>query len=303
MTIDELLKAMPVTVRKMEIAVVNAVDPAIFKMAETALEKSLCTFHFFGPDKVMRNAMKEASFSFSEDDRVTFSDASDEVDASRKAVRQVSEKKAQVLMKGMVPTSVLLKAVLHKTEGLRTGKVLSHLAGFHLPAYHKMLFLSDSAMNIAPGLDEKKQIIENATGAIRSMGISHPKVAVVAAVETVNPAMQATTDAALLTQMNRRGQITDCIVEGPLGFDNAVNQSAADSKGISSPVAGDADLIVVPTIEVGNILYKSFTYFGNAIVGGMLVGAKAPIVLTSRTDSIESKLFSLVMAIRSAESN
>lgn len=301
MTIEELLDTFPVRTSTMEVAVAHAVDPGIFQMAAAALEQGLCRFHFFGPDQDMKKAMKEGGFTYSDSAMVRFSDATDETDAARKAVRQVAEAKAHVLMKGMVPTSVLLKAVLSKPEGLRTGKVLSHLAGFHIPNYHKMLYMTDAAMNIAPGLDEKKQMIENSASAMVKMGVEMPKVAVIAAVETINPAMQATVDAAMLTQMNHRGQIKGCLVEGPLGFDNAIDQKAAKSKRIISPVGGDADLLVVPSIEVGNILYKSFTYFGGAVVGGMILGAKAPIVLTSRTDSIDSKLFSLAMALSSTD--
>ena len=164
-----------------------------------------------------------------------------------------------------------------------------------------MLFRStDAAMNIAPDLEQKAQIIKNAVQVAHSIGIDVPKVAPLAAVEVVNAAMQATLDAAALTMMNKRGQITGCIIDGPLALDNAVSQIAAEHKGIRSEVAGEADILLVPAIEVGNVLYKSLIYFANAKVGAVISGAKAPIVLTSRADTAESKLYSLALALCSA---
>jgi phosphate butyryltransferase len=296
MNLEALKQAISLREKRAVIAVANAVDASVFRAAQLALNESLAEFHFIGDLNEMTAAMEEADFS-ADENMVAFIDCRDAEEASERAVRLVSEGKADVLMKGMVSTSVLLKAVLHKEFGLRSGNVLSHVAGFTLPDREKMLFLTDAAMNIAPSLSEKVQIVENAVAALNQMGITDPKVAVLAAVETVNPAMQATTDAALLTQMNKRQQITNCIIDGPLGFDNAVSMESARKKQIESPVAGEADLLVAPQIETGNALYKSFTYIGRGIVGGIVVGAKAPIILTSRTDSEESKLFSLAMAV------
>ncbi|WP_147802858.1 bifunctional enoyl-CoA hydratase/phosphate acetyltransferase [Alkalicoccus halolimnae] len=296
MNLEALKQAIALKEHKAVIAVANAVEASVFRAAQIALDESLAEFHFIGALNEMTAAMEEADFS-ADENTVVFIDCRDEAEASEKAVRLVSEGKADVLMKGMVSTSILLKAVLHKEYGLRSGNVLSHVAGFTLPDREKMLFLTDAAMNIAPSLPEKVQIVENAVAALNQMGIENPKVAVLAAVENVNPAMQATVDAALLTQMNKRQQITNCIVDGPLGFDNAVSLEAARKKQIESPVAGEADLLLAPQIETGNALYKSFTYIGRGVVGGMIVGAKAPIILTSRTDSEESKLFSLAMAV------
>lgn len=278
------------------VAVANAVDPSIFRAADAAIKDSMADFQFIGPLDEMASAMEEASFS-ADEDHCTFIDCESEKEAAEIAVKLVSQGKSDVLMKGMIPTSTLLKAVLHKEYGLRSGKILSHLAGFQIEGREKLLFLTDSAMNIAPDLKEKVQIVDNAVYAISQMGFEDIKVAVLAAIETVNPAMQATLDGAVLTQMNRRGQIANCTVEGPLGLDNAISAKAAKQKKIDSPVAGAADILVVPQIETGNILYKSFTYVGGATVGGMIIGARAPIILTSRTDSEESKLFSLAMAI------
>ena len=182
-----------------------------------------------------------------------------------------------------------MKAVLNKEWGLRKGSVLSHVAAFEVPNYDRLIFVTDAAMNIAPDVTQKAAIIQNTVEVARAIGIDLPKVAPIAAVEVVNPAMQATIDAAMLTQMNRRGQIKNCVVDGPLALDNAVSQIAAEHKGIVSDVAGKADILLVPTIEAGNVLYKSLVYFADAKVGAMIAGAKAPIVLTSRADSAETK--------------
>ncbi|SER48581.1 bifunctional enoyl-CoA hydratase/phosphate acetyltransferase [Salipaludibacillus aurantiacus] len=279
------------------IAVAHATDPTVFESAEKALEKNLASFIFTGPESEMEKALNEASFTFRDDTRVSFVNTDSDKESALTAVEIVKQDKARVLMKGMVSTSILLKAVLNKENGLRTGKILSHLAGFSLPGRDRLLFITDAAMNITPDLKEKVQIIDNAVYAVNKMGVDKPKVAVIAAVETVNPAMQATVDGAALTQMNRRNQIKGCEVDGPLGFDNAVSRTASSQKGITSEVAGNADILLVPGIETGNVLYKSLTYFGQAVVGGMIVGAKAPIVLTSRSDSADSKLFSMAMAL------
>jgi phosphate butyryltransferase len=204
-------------------------------------------------------------------------------------------------MKGNVSTAILLKAVLNKEYGLRTGRILSHVAIFEVPGFSKFTIVTDAAMNLEPDLQQKEQIVVNAVKIARSIGIDKPKVAALAAVEIVNPAMQATIDAASLTLMNKRGQIKDCLIDGPLALDNAISLEAAKHKGIESDIAGQADILLVPTIDVGNVLYKSLVYFAKASVGAVIAGAKAPIVLTSRSDSSESKLYSLALAICSSE--
>lgn len=216
--------------------------------------------------------------------------------AARKAVELVSSGQADMVMKGLVDTATILKAVLDKEKGLRTGKVLSHVAVFDVPALQRILIVTDAAMNIAPDLMAKKQIIENAVQVAKAIGIETPKVAPVAAVEVVNPDMQPTLDAAALTLMNKRGQIKGCIIDGPLAIDNALSEEAAKHKGIESPVAGKADIILVPNIESGNVMYKTLTYTSNSKNGGIIAGAAAPVILTSRADSPESKLFSIALA-------
>lgn len=212
------------------------------------------------------------------------------------SVKMVSEKKAEIVMKGHLSTSSLLKAVLNKEWGLRSGELLSHLALFEVESYHKILGLTDAAMNIAPDLKGKVSIIKNAVNYMHKLGLEKPKVAVLSAVETVNPDMKSSMEAAALSKMAERGQITGCIIDGPFAFDNAVSEKSAKLKNIQSPVAGDADLVVCDDLDASNALYKSFIYFAKAKCAAVIVGAAAPIVLTSRADSDETKLNSIALA-------
>jgi phosphate butyryltransferase len=212
------------------------------------------------------------------------------------AVRMVSSKKADVLMKGKIGTSTLLKAVLNKEWGLRTGNLLSHFALFEVATYHKVIAVTDVAMNIAPNLKEKIAILNNSVACLNRLGYEMPKVAVLGAVEMVNENMEATLDAALLSKMNQRDQIRNCIIDGPLAFDNAVSIESARHKGIRSEVAGDTDLLLMPDIEVGNVLYKSLVFFAKADVASIILGAAVPIILTSRSDSEKAKFDSILLA-------
>ena len=220
----------------------------------------------------------------------------DPVKAVETAVRIVHEGSADVLMKGGCSTAQLLKGVLNREWGLRKGELLSHFALFEIPAYHKLLGITDVAINIAPNLPDKVAILNNAVAFFHLLGISCPKVAVIAAVETVNDQMPATVDAAKLALMNRENQILNCLVEGPMAFDAAISKESALHKNLISDVAGDADLLVMPEIEAGNILYKALAYFANSRVASVILGASAPIVLTSRSDSEEAKLNSILLA-------
>lgn len=212
------------------------------------------------------------------------------------AVKMASSKQAEILMKGKVGTSTLLKSVLNREWGLRTGKLLSHFALFEVETYHKLIAVTDVAMNIAPNLQEKIAIINNSIDCLHKLGIALPKVAVLGAVEMVNENMSATLDAALLSKMNQRDQIKGCIIDGPLAFDNAVSVESARHKGIKSEVAGDTDLLLMPDIEVGNVLYKSLVFFAKAKVASVILGAAVPIVLTSRSDSEQAKYDSILLA-------
>jgi phosphate butyryltransferase len=199
-------------------------------------------------------------------------------------------------MKGKVGTSTLLKCVLNKEWGLRTGNLLSHFALFEVDTYPKVIAVTDVAMNIAPNLQDKIAIINNSVSCLVRLGYKMPKVAVLGAVEMVNENMEATLHAALLSKMNQRDQIRNCIIDGPLAFDNAVSLESAQLKGIRSEVAGDTDLLLMPDIEVGNVLYKSLVFFAKAKVAAVILGARVPIVLTSRSDSEQAKYDSILLS-------
>ena len=225
-----------------------------------------------------------------------FVESKDPMEAIVTSVKMVHDGKADVLMKGKVGTSDMLRSVLNKDYGLRTGNLLSHFAYFEVETYHKLIAVTDVAMNIAPNLTEKIGILNNSVRVLNNLGIECPKVAVLGAVEKVNTDMDATLDAALLSKMNQRDQILNCIVDGPLAFDNAVSVESAKHKEIKSEVAGDTDLLLMPDIEVGNVLYKTLVFFAKAKVASMIVGASAPIVLTSRSDSEQAKFDSILLA-------
>ena len=221
---------------------------------------------------------------------------SDEVGRSAQiAVSLVKNGEADILMKGFLTTSDLMRAVLDKEHGLRKGQLLSHVAFFQSPYYHKLLGVTDVAMNIAPDLEEKAHIIRNAVEACHQLGIDCPKVAVAAAVETVNPKMEATVHAALLKEMNCNGELTGCILDGPFAVDIAIDKHAAEHKGIKSEVAGDCDIILAPDIEAGNMFYKALNFLGGASSASVIMGALAPIVLTSRSDDETTKLLSIAL--------
>ncbi|MCK5667070.1 MAG: bifunctional enoyl-CoA hydratase/phosphate acetyltransferase, partial [Thiotrichaceae bacterium] len=228
--------------------------------------------------------------------KIEIIDKKDKADAVETAVRLIRQASAQILMKGNVATAVLLKGVLNKEWGLRTGNILSHLALFELKGYHKLLGVTDVAMNIAPDLKEKIGIINNSVKFLIKIGILNPKVAAISAAETVNQSMPSSIDAAVISKMSERNQISNCIIDGPLAFDNAISKESADHKGILSQVAGDADLLLMPNVETGNVLYKSLSFYADAGIAAVILGAKAPIVLTSRSDSEESKLNSIYLA-------
>ena len=223
--------------------------------------------------------------------------------AVEKSVKMVSSKEADLLMKGLVKTSSLLKAVLDKEWGLRTGSLLSHLFLFEVPVLQgRVVGISDGGMNTYPDLNAKVKIIENAAACYHKIGVPQPRIAVLAAVETVNPDMPATLDAAALAKMNERGQIKGCLVDGPLALDNAISEESARIKGLSSPVAGSADMLLVPDIEAGNLVGKVLLYMTGGRGAGVVLGAKKPIVLTSRFDSMETKLLSIALGALTARS-
>lgn len=223
-------------------------------------------------------------------------DEKDAENACRLAVALVREGEADILMKGLVSTAPLLRAVLDRRQGLRKAPLLSHAALFEIPAYHKLLTVTDAAINLEPGLGEKASIVRNAVEIYHRLGIAEPRVAAIGPIETVNPKIPSTVDAKKLSQLNESGKLGGCLVSGPLALDNAVSREAARHKGISSPVAGDADILLAPDLDCGNVLYKSLIFLGNSTSAAVVMGATVPIVLTSRADSERSKLMSIALA-------
>ena len=226
-------------------------------------------------------------------------DAEHSVDSAKRAVELVKEGRAEVLMKGSLHSDELLSAIVSR-DGLRTGRRVSHVFVMDVPTYHKVLVVTDAAINIAPTLEDKVDICQNAIDLVNSLRqdkSDKPKVAILAAVETVTSKMPATIDAAALCKMAERGQIKGGILDGPLAFDNAISAEAAKTKGIKSPVAGDPDILLVPDLEAGNMLAKQLTFLANADSAGLVLGAKVPVVLTSRADSVRSRIASCAVAM------
>ena len=214
-----------------------------------------------------------------------------------KAVELLREAKAELLMKGSLHTDELMAAVVSRDGGLRTARRISHVFVMDVPTYHKVLIVTDGAINIAPTLEDKVDICQNAIDLAVSLGRQRPKVAILAAVETVTSKMPATIDAAALCKMSERGQITGAVLDGPLAFDNAISKDAAETKHIHSEVAGDPDILVAPDLEAGNILAKQLSFLANADSAGLVLGARVPIILTSRADSVRSRIASCAIAM------
>ncbi|MCU0975965.1 MAG: phosphate acetyltransferase [Steroidobacteraceae bacterium] len=227
-------------------------------------------------------------------------DAAHSHDSAARAVEIVRQGGAELLMKGSLHTDELLGAVLARDSGMRTGRRVSHVFIMDVPTYHKVLVVTDAAINIAPTLEDKVDICQNAIDLAIGIGVARPKVAILAAVETVTSKMPATIDAAALCKMAERGQIMGGILDGPLAFDNAISREAALTKGIDSEVAGDPDILVVPDLEAGNILAKLLSFLANADSAGLVLGARVPIILTSRSDSIRSRVASAAVAMLAA---
>lgn len=279
---------------KQRIAVAAAEDEPVLKSIKAAMGNEIITPVLVGDKAEIEKIAQSIDFNLDGVEIIHNEKGANE--SAKIAVSLVKKGEADVLMKGFVSTGALLKAVLDKENGLRKGSVLSHVAFFESPYYHKLLCVTDVAMNIAPDFDTKVHILNNAVEACHKIGISCPKVAVIAAVEVVNPKMEATVHAAMLKTMSDRKQLKGCIVDGPLAIDNAVDKHAAEHKGIVSDVAGDCDVILVPQIEAGNMFYKALNFLGGATTAAVIMGAAVPIVLTSRSDTEASKMLSIALA-------
>jgi len=280
---------------KARVAVANAVDASVLEAVVRADADEVADAVLVGPEARIRSAAEQAGVDLSICEIV---DAPDELSAAAKAVELVASGSADVLMKGYIHTDDLLRALLDREKGLRTGSLISHVFIAEVPGREGLLFISDGAMNIAPDLEAKAAITLNAVHVARLFGVEEPRVAALAAAELVNPKMPATLEAAVLEKMAERGQFDPAVIlEGPYALDNAISERAARHKGITGEAAGRADVLIVPSIEAGNILVKSLVYFSGARVAGILVGTSAPVVLTSRADSAEAKYLSIAAAV------
>lgn len=279
--------------KKMRLAVAAAQDEEVLVAVCSASKLGIVEPILVGDQEAINQIAKENSLKI---DHYKIIDQKDLEEAAKTAVSLVSLGQADFVMKGLLDTSILLKAVLDKEIGLRTDSQLSHVMVYDVPTYHKLIFLTDGGMNIAPTLEEKVKITKNAIQVAKAMGIEKVKVAALAAKEKVSAKMQATVDADALKQMSQNdGFGKNVIVDGPLALDLAISKEAAQIKKFESEVAGDADILLVPTIEVGNGIGKALTYFANAESAGIIMGAKVPVVLVSRADTHEAKLNSIAL--------
>ncbi|MCX7828240.1 MAG: bifunctional enoyl-CoA hydratase/phosphate acetyltransferase [Thermanaerothrix sp.] len=287
---DEVLKRVsegsPVT-----LAVAAAEDREVLECVAMAKGMGLCDALLVGDPERIAPLAEEVGLK----DFEVIPDP-DPVSAALTASDAVRNRRAQVLMKGLVNTSDFMRGVLNPDKGLRTGNLISHLSVFQIPGEERLVFHSDGGINIAPDLEAKRGILRNALGALRALGYQRPNVALLAANEQVNPKMQATVDAAALVEEWKSGAFGDCVVEGPIALDVAVSPEAARHKGIDSKITGQVDLFLMPNIEAGNVAGKSLIYYANAQMAGLVLGAASPIVLTSRSETARGKLYSIALA-------
>jgi len=277
--------------KRNRVAVACAHEHSVMEALRLAQNANLAQPLFIGDAERIYTIAHDLEYAVSAD---MVLDEPDDHAAARRAVQAVREGECEFLMKGQIHTADLLRAILDKESGLRAGRIMSHV--FILELSDRLLLVTDGAMNIKPDLMQKAQIICNAVYVAQGLGIRKPKVAVLAAVETVNPDVPSTIDAAILSKMAERGQIKDCVVDGPFQMDNILSEEAARLKKIHSPVAGAADIVLCPDIEAGNALVKIFAHATGGRIAGVLVGAAVPVVLTSRADTAESKMLSIAVA-------
>ena len=274
-------------------AVAHPCEASALAGAVEAAKKNLIVPILVGPANKIAETAKSAGLDLS---NLEIIDVGHSQAAAAKAVEIVREGRAEVLMKGSLHTDELMSAIVSRDGGLRTGRRISHAFVMDVPTYHKVLIITDGAINIAPTLEDKVDICQNAIDLAISLGCEKPKVAILAAVETINSKMSATLDAAALCKMADRGQIKGGILDGPLAFDNAISADAAQTKGIESKVAGDPDILLAPDLEAGNILAKQLSFLANADSAGLVLGARVPVILTSRADSVRSRIASCGVA-------
>lgn len=292
----ELIERIKKTDSRKRAAVVSAQDEHTLEAVLKAAKDNIIEPVLIGDTERIKEILEKLKIEL--DDESIIPAKSDE-ESAKKAVELIHQDKADLVMKGKIQTADLLRAVVNKENGLRAEKIMSHIAIYEVPSYHKLLAVTDGGMLMYPNSKEKKQIIYNAVCVFTALGYEKPKVAVLAAVENVNTKMPETIEAGILKKMYEQGELKNCIVEGPISYDLAVSREAAEIKGFTSPVAGDADILIVPNITSGNILAKSLSCSAGAKMAGFIVGAAAPVVLTSRGASSEEKYLSLILAASS----
>ena len=294
---DDLLKKLNDCSTK-KVAVAVAQDEPVLEAVKAAKEKGIADAILVGDEVKIKEIAEKINMDLTQFEIVNVENPNK---AALEAITLVSSGKADMVMKGLVDTATFLRCVLNKEVGLRTGKLMSHVSVFEIEGIDRLILLTDAAFNTYPDLKAKVQILNNSVDVAHACGIELPKVAPVCAVEVVNPDMPATIDASLLSKMNDRGQIKGCIVDGPLALDNALSEEAAKHKGVTGEVAGKADIILLPNIETANVMYKTLTYTAKSRNGGLFVGTSAPVILTSRADSFETKVYSIALAALVAE--
>lgn len=290
---EELLALVDTKADKKTVALVRAEDDHALEAVAEVVKKGLIDAVLVGNREAIKKTAEKIGFSVTDEQIV---DAEDPESAAAEGVKLIREGRADFLMKGKLETSQMLRPVVNKQTGLNKGGVMSHVSLTEVPAYHKMVLTTDGGMLPYPTLEQKKHIIENAVYVMNRLGYEEPKVCVLAASETPNPKMPESMEAAALKEMNQKGEIENCIVEGPISFDLAMVKEKAEIKGYESPCAGDADILIVPNIHAGNILGKCLIEMANSKMAGLIVGAQCPIVLTSRGASSEEKFNSLMLA-------
>ncbi len=295
---DLFSKLKEVSTKKVAVAV--AQDKPVLEAIKKATELNIAQAILVGDKEKIQEIAKGIDLDLS---NYEIMDVKDPKKATLEAVKLVSSGHADMLMKGLVDTATFLRSILNKEVGLRTGKQMSHVAVFEIEGWDRLFFLTDVAFNTYPELKEKAAIINNAVSVAHACGIEKPKVGVVCPVEVVNPNMPSTVDAALLAKMSDRGQFKGCTVDGPFALDNAISLEAANHKGVKGEVAGKSDILMLPNIETGNVMYKTLTYFAPCKNGCLLVGTSAPVILTSRADTFETKVNSIALAALVADRN
>lgn len=290
---DELIVRIKGAKSPKRVAVVAAEDKHTLEALIMAQKDRVVTPVLIGDINHITAYLEELGFPVEE---ACIVNASSHEDAVMRAVEMINVGEADFIMKGLIETAIMMRVIVSKESNLRTGNIMSHLAFLEIPTYHKLLAISDAALNTYPSLEQKRQIIENAVAAMTKMGIEQPKVAVMAAAEELNPKLAESVEAHELKLMNQSGELTGCIVEGPISYDLAVDKEAASIKRYNSPVAGEADLMVPPNLTAGNLMIKALAFSARAKLAGFIVGAKVPVVLTSRSSTTEDKYLSVVLA-------